>query len=82
MKTAQEVLINFHILIKNRLGPYKIVVKNEDGDYWSTTEGRWTKNIYRAHEYGYYPGNDFGSKWATYVTTAAGDIKILSKDYH
>jgi|ERR1019366_8128871 hypothetical protein len=34
MMTVQEILAtSFHSLVKNRLGPYKLVLKNDEGTY-------------------------------------------------
>lgn len=78
----EDILINFHYLVKNRLGPYKIVAKHNDGKYWSTMDGTWVQDKSRAHDYEYNPTKGIGmSKWSAFLMTAAGDIALSNKDF-
>jgi hypothetical protein len=80
MKTIEERLVNFRYLVKNRLGPYKIVVKrNDNGMYWSQPDNKWNADKSLAHDYGYNPGSTI--IWSSYLMTAAGDIQLSIKDF-
>jgi|ERR1019366_2527592 hypothetical protein len=84
-------IIGFHLLVKNRLGPYYIVIKKDSASYLNgelnhkSKEYRWSFSKEEAYHY--------TSKWApfrndvikdglgrVYLTTAAGDILLTEKD--
>lgn len=75
--SAQNVLRNFNVLVKNRLGPYKIVLRHNNGRYWSTQSG-WTKDISDIKDYDYYTDSQF---WKQFLITAAGNIELSRKDF-
>lgn len=98
--TAQQIFaISFHSLVKNRLGPYKLVIKNDAGTYVATDTQ--VSNLYGAYDYlwhtfplnaiqkalgtfndpTYYRKHIRGSNLKSYLTTAAGDIELLEKDF-
>jgi hypothetical protein len=81
MKTPQDLLPRFHMLVKNRLGPYKIIVSDPVNSYgYVKLNGGWTFNKNEAHDY-----TDMGKQiyegYKTYLTTAAGEIELLKKDF-
>lgn len=96
MINVKLILVNFEGLVKNRQGPYHIVLKNEDGEY-ITLFSKWTLDKSFAHKYDLYScilsalhRNDEmndnplhnGKKGVFYLTTAAGDIGLSSeKDF-
>lgn len=47
----KDAIINFHGIVKNRLGPYEIILKNDDADYLSAAR-RWRS---KSESYNYWP---------------------------
>jgi hypothetical protein len=84
----QDVFINWHGLVKNRQGPYHLVVKNETGHYFSAYSYDRRMAGANLYECTFSDCNLFwfqrtGSKQhSAYLTTAAGDIKITKEDFN
>jgi hypothetical protein len=87
---AQDHIINFNGIVKNRLGPYKIVLKNQNGDYLSDL-AKPTPKLNRAFNYAEYitmcifydqkHHNDSKFNYKPYLTTASKDIELERKDF-
>lgn len=87
--TPKDILINWHGLIKNRQGPYKILYKRADSDvYYDFSTNKWITNIAFAYDYSLCPRGfcgvfkdceidiSFGLAVKVVLTTAAGDIEL------
>jgi hypothetical protein len=80
------VLFNFDGLIKNRLGPYALVIKSDDGKYFSPVE-TWVLSggyDYSYSSLGEYLLKELNSRACIgakiFLTTSAGDIELSEKD--
>lgn len=87
---VKEVLVNFRSLVKNRQGPYSIVLRNKDGLYLSSYN-KWVDPLRNSfHHYDKYwellafirdynkeceHGGEF------HLTSAAGDILLKESDF-
>jgi hypothetical protein len=79
-KEAKDWIINFDGMVKNRLGPYRVIaIQNNSGKYW-TDSGVWLDNKAAARDYVDNFGPPFGTEYKTYLTTAAGDIELHKAD--
>lgn len=90
---AQNHIINFKGIVKNRLGPYKIVLKNQHGNYLSQF-GRPITTILKAFDYApfktmciFYDQKNFsglskdGYHYKSYLSMASGDIELQPEDF-
>jgi hypothetical protein len=87
MNYSRETLANFHGLVKNRLGPHKIVVRQTpNGMYWCENlkeigGSKWVSDESQATDYSINGINWVPAFcWKVYLTTSAGDIWLTEKD--
>jgi hypothetical protein len=86
----KELLINFNGLVKNRLGPYRIVLKNHNGmfltsvDNWYCSDKAydyclWSPDPQKVMYLLFKDRDKFGG--SAYLTTAAGDIELKREHF-
>jgi hypothetical protein len=88
MNDIKNTVINFHGLVKNRTGPYKIVIKCKDG---YVSMGQITKKKEAAHDYTRnnncfealrgWSNVNMATPFAIYLMTSAGDIELTKNDF-
>lgn len=76
---AKDSLINFQGLVKNRLGPYKIVVKDNYSQFFYRVCG-WTQSVSEMYDHSSSRCPIFNNA-TTYLTTAAGYIQLKKEDF-
>jgi hypothetical protein len=92
MSDAKDFLIGFDSLIKNRLGPYHIVLKNEQNEYICSGYRSFNRELAYFFDRDlitrcFIPNNqsvfkDRGEKTFIFLTTVAGDIEISLKQFN
>jgi hypothetical protein len=90
MINIKDILVNFNGLVKNRLGPYHIVLKNDKSEYQSSSN-RWVLFEEAFHyeiitlSYDYRKSESarlyHGKQGVFHLTTAAGDIPLKESDF-
>lgn len=91
MHSAKDFLINFDSLVKNRLGPYHLVLKNEKNEYicpgWRSLNSRDAYCYDGSITYCCIFNNqlifkDRGERTFPFLTTAGGDIALTQKNFN
>lgn len=84
----ENVFLNWHGLIKNRKGPYHLVVKNEAGFYYGYGN---LKSYENAHHYEscldgcnlfWFKRQSYNENYRAYLTTSAGDIEVTKANFN
>jgi hypothetical protein len=85
--SVKDTIKNWDVLIKNRLGPYKIVLKNEETLEYICTAYNYSINTEKAFDYSKCNDNVIVDNarellmkkkinFKPYITTKAGDIRL------